>query len=193
MLCLYAPHDRQIGSDAKESSGFSDSAYAEVVDVRDGDSLLVRVGQRTERVRLLGIEAPELGQKPWGNRAKRHLKSLFETPRVRIETGVEKRDRYGRLLAYIWTPDGRFVNLEMVRDGYAVLYTVPPNVRYAERLRDAQNEGKRREKRHLGKRGPYRISPGIQEETSEVRLTSAGTTHCLGNRFSNVLACRILP
>jgi micrococcal nuclease len=162
LLGLYTLHNLHIDSSAKDSSGFPDSAVAEVVDVRDGDSLLVRIGQRTERVRLLGIDAPELGQMPWGNRAKRHLKSLLDNPKIRIETDVEKRDRYGRLLAYIWTSDGRFVNLEMVRDGYAVLYTIPLNVRYIERLRDAQNEAKER------KRGIWG-SEGLTESAQEYR------------------------
>jgi micrococcal nuclease len=116
------------------------TASAKLVAVHDGDTLSVIVGRKKERVRLIGIDAPELAQRPWGGHAKRHLKDLlgYTGTGLTLEFDVEKRDRYGRLLAYVRTGDNALVNLEMVRDGYAVLYTFPPNVKYVDLLREGQ-------------------------------------------------------
>jgi len=57
---------------------------------------------------------------------------------VRLEFDVQQKDRYGRLLAYVYLPDGRMLNEVLLEEGYAALLTVPPNVKYAERLRKAQ-------------------------------------------------------
>ncbi len=62
---------------------------------------------------------------------------------IRLETDVSPVDRYGRELAYLWTGDS-LINEIMVRDGWAVTYTVPPNVKYAERLARAQKEARAR-------------------------------------------------
>ena len=135
-------------------NGEDSGLEAWVIKVHDGDTVSVSFGQRREKIRLIGIDAPELFEEPWGKIVREHLRRLLGSPKrrgylnpfgstmVRIETDVEKRDRYGRLLAYVWTKDGKCVNVEMVRDGLAVLYTVPPNVKYADILRDAQREAK---------------------------------------------------
>lgn len=125
--------------------GHAGSAYsgnAEVVRVQDGDSVIIKIHGRKEKVRLIGIDAPELKQKPWGSEARRHLKELIAASSIRVETDTVKRDKYGRLLAYIWTSSGKFINLEMIKDGYAVLYTIPPNVKYEDKLRAAQTEAR---------------------------------------------------
>jgi micrococcal nuclease len=118
-----------------------------VVIVNDGDTVSVLINKKREKVRLIGIDAPEIGQKPWGEEAKRYLESIINTSgwKVKIEFGVEKTDRYGRILAYIRTTDGSLINLMMIRSGYAMLYTVPPNVKYTEEFIKAQAEA--REKR----------------------------------------------
>lgn len=126
-------------------SGYASPAYndnAEVVRVQDGDSIILKIHGRKEKVRLIGIDAPELKQKPWGNEAKRHLKGLIAGSSIKVETDIVKRDKYGRLLAYLWTSGGRFINLDMIKGGYAVLYTISPNVRYENKLRDAQTEAR---------------------------------------------------
>ncbi len=116
--------------------------FARVLRVHDGDTVSIRYRGRTERVRLLGIDAPELGQRPWGPRAKKHLRRLLGQAGwlVRLELDVQGRDRYGRLLAYLRSPQGLMINLQMVRDGYALVYTRPPNVRYSAELLQAQRE-----------------------------------------------------
>jgi micrococcal nuclease len=115
-----------------------------VIIVHDGDTLSVLINKKQEKVRMIGIDAPEIGQKPWGDEAKRHLEKIINTSgrKVKIEFDVEKTDQYGRILAYIRTTDGSMINLLMIRGGYAVLYTVPPNVKYAEDFRKGQAEAR---------------------------------------------------
>ncbi len=123
--------------------------------VDDGDTITVLLGNRhSERVRLIGIDAPEMGQQRWGERAKKHLAGILASSRdIHIEYDVEKRDKYGRLLAYIRTSDGRLVNAEMLKDGYAVLFTIPPNVRHVDELTSAQRQARERRLGVWGKDG----------------------------------------
>jgi micrococcal nuclease len=114
--------------------------FVTVEKVYDGDTVGAVVGKHFQKIRLIGIDAPEMGQRPWGRRAKRHIEKLIDRAswRVRIEYDVETRDQYGRILAYLWTVRGKMINNEMVRDGYALLYTFPPNVKHVAELRAAQ-------------------------------------------------------
>jgi micrococcal nuclease len=110
--------------------------------VGDGDSLDCEEARR--RVRLVGIDAPELAQGSPGKRARRHLFTLApKGTRLRLELDRERKDKHGRTLAYAWRADGRLVNEEMVRAGYAVPFTIEPNVRHRARLRRAADEAKR--------------------------------------------------
>ena len=106
-----------------------------VVHVNDGDTIDVRIGDRIERVRYIGMDAPEIphygvGGARAGEAASRLNQSLVGRRHVRLELDVERRDHYGRLLAYVWV-GGTMVNLELVRFGYARVLTIPPNRRYA--------------------------------------------------------------
>lgn len=140
--------------------------FAEVTEVHDGDTASIMINNRKERVRLIGIDAPELAQEPWGRKAKRKLEDIMRKTekKVRIELDVEERDRYGRLLAYLWTKDGRLINEEMVKSGYALLYTVPPNVKHIERLREAQEIASRKKAGIWGEKG-------LKESPSDYRRT----------------------
>jgi micrococcal nuclease len=89
------------------------------------------------RVRLIGVDTPEVyGQSEcFGNEASAFVKKLLPPgSQVRYRVGVEPRDRYGRLLAYFWLDDGRFLNLLLAERGYAQPLTIPPNVDYADRF-----------------------------------------------------------
>ena len=121
-----------------------DGERATVTTVNDGDTVSVIMNGKHERIRLAGIDAPEVGQRPWGAESKRYLETLisYSGRKVKVEFDVEKKDKYGRLLAYLWTKDGRLINLLMVRAGFAMLYTIPPNVKYAGELRAAQLEAR---------------------------------------------------
>jgi micrococcal nuclease len=112
-----------------------------VANVADGDTFRCVDGRR---VRLIGIDSPESQQQPYGARARNALLELLPSGAVvRLEPDVLPTDRYSRLLAYVWVGP-TLVNEAMVLDGWAVLYTVPPNVKYAERLTRAQNEARAR-------------------------------------------------
>ncbi|MCX5715222.1 MAG: thermonuclease family protein [Candidatus Omnitrophica bacterium] len=67
-----------------------------------------------------------------GRRSYEFTKNLVEGKRVSLEFDVEKHDKYGRLLVYVYLKDGTFVNAEIVKQGYANLMTIPPNVKYAD-------------------------------------------------------------
>lgn len=115
--------------------------------VIDGDTIELQTG---ERVRLIGIDTPEIHEsdklyrdsyrsrqdiaaiRQMGQRAYVFTKNLVEGKRVRLEFDLEKRDKYKRLLAYVYLKDGTFVNAEILRHGYASLMTIPPNVKYAD-------------------------------------------------------------
>ena len=110
---------------------------AQVVRVIDGDTIAVRVGNHTERVRYIGIDTPE-SVKPgtpvqcYAKRASAANAALVAGRRVRLVGDVEHRDRYGRLLAYVYREgDGAFVNALLVRDGYARTLTIAPNTAHA--------------------------------------------------------------
>lgn len=118
--------------------------YLKVIEVNDGDTITVLLEGKRERVRLIGIDAPELQQGPWGQRAKRHLQELLTTSQgtAYLEFDIEKRDIYGRFLSYVWTTDRRMINVQMLKDGYAMLFTVPPNIRYVDEFKKAQDEAR---------------------------------------------------
>jgi micrococcal nuclease len=110
-----------------------------VAHVADGDSFRCADGRQ---VRLIGVDSPESQQRPYGERARKALLQLLRpAAAVRLESDVVPTDRYGRRLAYVWVGP-TLVNEAMVRDGWAVLYTVPPNVKYVARLTRAQNEAR---------------------------------------------------
>ena len=119
-----------------------------VTRVVDGDTLVVG----DEKVRLIGVDTPET-KKPgtpvqcFGKKATALTTTLLAGREVRLESDVEEHDRYGRRLAYVTrASDGLDVNAELVRRGYAVPLTIPPNVRhadeYARLARQARERGR---------------------------------------------------
>ena len=142
---LYGLRDRNVIGGAKQGNS-PGSSLIRVERISDGDTVSVMVGGRLEKVRLIGIDAPEMAQRPWGKRAKQHLEDILagSSWSVTIERDVVERDKYGRLLGYIRTSEGRLINEMMVRDGYAVLYTFPPNVKYVDLFTAAQREARKK-------------------------------------------------
>ena len=126
---------------------------ATVVRVVDGDTVIARLaGGATERVRLIGMDTPE-SVRPgtpvqcYALRASAATKHLLTGRSVRLVEDREPRDRYGRLLAYVYRePDGLFVNEELVRRGLARPYPYAPNTRFAAQIaglaRTAQAAGR---------------------------------------------------
>lgn len=116
---------------------------ARVRRVVDGDTFVVG---RT-RVRLLGINAPESvdPRRPvqyYGKEAAAFARRLLQGRTVLLQPGRNPRDRHGRLLAWVWLEDGRFVNAELVRLGYAQVYTFPDNPDHARLLLLCQREAR---------------------------------------------------
>ena len=110
-----------------------------VVRVVDGDTIHVQLADRVEKVRHIGVDSLEMhhpvnGEEPGGRAAASVNRGLVEGRRVR-------RDRWGRLLAYVWVGD-TMINAELIRLGYAHVMTVPPNVRYQELFVKLQREAR---------------------------------------------------
>jgi micrococcal nuclease len=100
-------------------------------------------------IRLIGIDAPEsrnTGRKKigyYGQQSKEYLTKLLDNKKVRLEYDVGRKDQYNRTLAYVYLPDGTFVNAELVRKGYAMVMTIPPNVKYAEKFVKLQRKARK--------------------------------------------------
>jgi micrococcal nuclease len=129
--------------------------------VVDGDTLKLSDG---ERVRLIGIDTPEVHYsdkllrdanssgkdaaaiQAMGQKASDFTKSLVAGKKVRLEFDVKRRDRYGRLLAYVYLEDGTFVNAKIIEEGYAQVMTIPPNVKYSDLFLKLQREAREKGK-----------------------------------------------
>jgi micrococcal nuclease len=130
-------------------SAASEPSSGQVVRVVDGDTIRVRLGGREERVRYIGVDTPET-VKPrtpvqcFGRAASAYNQRLVRGRSVRLVFDAERRDRYGRLLAYVYRrPDGLFVNAELVRRGFAQTLTIPPNVAHAAEFRALAGRARR--------------------------------------------------
>lgn len=155
ILCIYSLL-------ASNPSAATPRVKAEIVRVVDGDTVVVRFeSQKTEHVRLIGIDTPE--SKPnkratlqaershrdqstilsLGKQAFHHTESLAPIgTQVELEYDVQARDKYRRLLAYVYLPSGKMLNEEIISAGYAQLLTIPPNVRYTRRFQDAYGQSR---------------------------------------------------
>jgi micrococcal nuclease len=116
-----------------------DTSPCTIQRITDGDTIeCTEVG----RVRLIGVDTPGLSQEPYGQLASEALAELVPVgSRVELERDVELQDQYGRMLAYVWI-DGLQVNWVMVRQGWAVLLTYPPNVQYVDWYTEAQRRAR---------------------------------------------------
>jgi micrococcal nuclease len=111
-------------------AGAREASIARVV---DGDTVeLAGLG----KARLIGIDTPEVygGVECYGPEASAYAKKQLDGKRVRYTVGREERDRYGRLLVYLWLEDGRSFNAMLVSRGYARPLTIQPNSDYADRF-----------------------------------------------------------
>jgi len=123
--------------DSSESSSINANRSVKVTRVLDGDTIEIESG---ERVKYLGINAPESGQ-PFFTEATRENERLVAGRTVALEFDVQTQDRYKRLLAYVWVGDV-LVNEEIVKNGYAVIETIQPNVKYQDLILKAQQEAR---------------------------------------------------
>jgi len=121
---------------------------AEVDRVVDGDTVSVHMNGKEETVRMLLIDTPETKHpnkpvQPFGKEASQFAKSKLANQEVELEIGTSKRDKYDRLLAYVYV-DGEMYNKNVVRKGLArVAYVYPPNDKYVETLRESEEQAKK--------------------------------------------------
>jgi endonuclease YncB( thermonuclease family) len=158
---------------------FAQDLIGTCIRVSDGDTIVVKVpGQaKPEKIRVLGVDCPEIshgkndpGQEPWGTRATVFTKALVLNKEVRIETDVQPRDQYGRLLGYVWVGK-TMLNLELMKAGHAMLLTYAPNVKYVDQFVAAQRAARQA---GLGLWSP-------QDELTETPHTYRHNGHIKGN------------
>jgi micrococcal nuclease len=140
---LTIPVNFVLRNQVEERKNYEKSASPEtlflVTRVIDGDTVELENG---DRVRYLAIDAPELdGQKCYSLEAKIKNESLVLGKKVKLEYGKEKLDKYGRVLAYVWS-DGSLVNLELVGGGFAKADTYLSQGVYDEQIVEAENQAK---------------------------------------------------
>ncbi len=128
-----------------------DAVSAEVQRVSDGDTFVATVKGRRERIRVIGVDTPESvspnqPDEPYGEEASDFAKHYLDGETVRLAGDAEPRDRYGRMLAYVWLEDGTFWNALLVAEGYAQQLTVPPNVTYERLFRRLVSEARRQDR-----------------------------------------------
>lgn len=128
---------------------------ATVTEVIDGDTFRARLaGGREERVRLTGVDTPESTKEvePYGKEAAAYIEKRLSGRTVHLELDVGERDKYGRLLAYVWLSPpqsasqaearAKMYNAELLLAGMAQVMTVPPNVKYADLFVKLQREAR---------------------------------------------------
>ena len=131
--------------------------------VIDGDTIQALYGGVEKRIRLIGIDTPEsrvnrkAKKDKYANMSEHDTKAIIEMGKkakayvdgllkrgdmITIEVGVQEMDKYGRLLGYVYLSNGKMLNEEIVKAGYAVIMTIPPNVKYKDRFLIAYQEAK---------------------------------------------------
>jgi micrococcal nuclease len=125
-----------------------DYSSISIVEVIDGDTVKLSNGRL---LRYIGIDTPETSEmkngvfrdnpQPFSRRASDYNRDLVLGKKVRVEFDIQKTDRYSRLLGYCFLDD-TFVNQKLLEEGLAVLYTYPPNVKYVDRLYEAQKSAR---------------------------------------------------
>ena len=157
------------GSAATRAAGAPQILVGQVVEVIDGNTILVNLGNRAETVRYIGINPQEANRSPRSvepvvGEAAEANRQLVGRQQIRLELDAQERDREGRLLAYVYVAD-RMVNAELVRRGAAEVMTVQPNVRYREVFVTAEQEA-RDQRRGLWADPSEPTTPSAVEQTA---------------------------
>ncbi len=123
--------------------------YYPVTKVIDGDTFWVDNKTRKGiKIRLIGVDAPEsknvfkkkIGY--YGKESKLYLSDMLSGQRVKLVCDVDSLDPYGRTLAYVYLEDGTFINAELLKNGYAMVMTIPPNVKFADEFVRLQQDAR---------------------------------------------------
>ena len=146
---------------------------AKIISIIDGDTLKIDYKGQKESIRLIGIDTPEsrVNKKikkdakrseqdietiiAMGKMATAYVDGLVKTgDLITIEFDVQQRDRYGRLLGYVYLSNGKMLNVEIVKAGYANVMTIPPDVKYKDMFLKAYREAKEKERGLWTKQSP---------------------------------------
>jgi micrococcal nuclease len=126
------------------------AANYQVTRIVDGDTFWADDGSgKVLKVRLIGVDAPETQNRRnkvkavFGTESTEYLTNLINGKMVRLECDIDSLDQYGRTLSYVFLEDGTFVNASLIRDGYAMVMTIPPNVKYADTFVDLARKAKK--------------------------------------------------
>ena len=130
-----------------------ENTWYKVSKITDGDTFYVMTKNSEKfKIRLIGIDAPEsynVGKKfrkeYFGKEAKVFATNLLKNKKVKLTFDVQKTDRYGRILAYAYLENGVFLNQYLVENGFAVVATFPPNVKYVEVFTKAEKLARKKE------------------------------------------------
>lgn len=157
------------GLSPQKKSDKPDTIEAILVNVIDGDTIVVKYRSRKTHLRLIGIDTPERmpndkAQRD-ANRTRKDVKTINQLGEgsanftkgllksgdlLKLEFDAERRDKYERLLAYVYLPSGEMLNEKIILAGYAQPMTIPPNVRYAKKFLDAYERARAQRRGHWG-------------------------------------------
>jgi micrococcal nuclease len=156
LFCFLAACGTQLGTQPdkvqqKVETGSSKRFPVKLIKVIDGDTIKITINNNDETVRFLLIDTPESVHptkpvQPFGKEASNFTKKMMINGSTEIELDVSERDKYGRLLAYVYV-DGRSVQEALLREGLArVAYVYAPNIKYVDEYRKIQSEAQKKEK-----------------------------------------------
>lgn len=148
------PVDEEVAIDAELTRDNAiNKTYGPYVVSRvvDGDTYIINLNGRDEKVRLIGVDTPESVARgsnaekncEEGKTASNYVKQLIERESVYLEYDTQERDRYGRILAYVYLNDGTQLEEVLLNRGYARVMTISPNVAYADRYVELQKKARK--------------------------------------------------
>lgn len=198
-----ASSESQIASlapSADEAGEKIEGELVKVIRVVDGDTIEIEGG---EKVRYIGIDTPETVDprktvQCFGVEASKKNKELVEGKMVRLEKDVTDRDKYNRLLRYIYVGD-TFINLELVRQGFAYSYSYPPDIKYQDQFVKAQQEAREAKRGLWGacsedtrvnpSATPQASSPAPATQSSSSGCTIKGNISTSGEKIYHLPGC----
>lgn len=137
-----------IGLSGCNDTGLQTTGYIPVTHVVDGDTIDVKLNGKEETVRFLLVDTPETVHpqkpiQPFGPKAHQFMVDLLKGEKVKLKIGKDPRGKYDRLLAYVYTKDGKMVNELLLRKGLArVAYVYPPDTKYVEAFRNIEKDAR---------------------------------------------------
>lgn len=128
-----------------------ENTWYKVSKITDGDTFYVTTSSSEKyKIRLIGIDAPEtrnvgvkFRKEYFGTEAKIFVTQLLKNKKVKLTFDVQKTDRYGRVLTYVYLENGIFLNQYLVEKGYAVVSTFSPNVKFVEKFTQAERNARK--------------------------------------------------